>query len=144
MKNRSYMNHEFIRSWLKLNTRCPFIISLRFKYVLVFCYCLCISTVPVLYQYQCCLGIQKIQNMYCYILKHFVLKQLIITFCYTLPAISFVTSNTTTTKAVWIILASGMNGTLMAVVCTGLLDICTVTEHYREEKTQFSALATHN
>lgn len=52
-----------------------------------------------------------------------------VTFCYTLSAISFVTSNATATKPVGIILANSMNRALVTVVSTGLLDICVVAKH---------------
>lgn len=60
-----------------------------------------------------------------------------VTFCYTLSAISFVTSNTTATKSVGIILANSMNRALVTVVSTSLLDICVVAKHCRKQDQRF-------
>lgn len=56
-----------------------------------------------------------------------------LTFCYTLSAISFVTSNTTAAKSIGIICANSMNRALVPVVSTGLLDICVVAKHCRKQ-----------
>lgn len=60
-----------------------------------------------------------------------------VTFCYTLSAISFVTSNTTATKSIGIIFANSMNRALVAVVSARLLDICVVAKHCRIEDQTF-------
>lgn len=61
-----------------------------------------------------------------------------VTFCYTLSAISFVTSNTTATKPVGIILANSVNRALVTVVSTGLLDICVVAKHCGKKDQTFT------